>query len=63
MGSSSTQRTHAAQQPGTTTDDAGAVVVFTTPGCKYCRQAKQALQQLQVPFQVRRAKWGTHAAV
>lgn len=28
------------------------VFVFTTPGCKYCRRAKEALKELQVDFQV-----------
>lgn len=27
------------------------VVVFTTVGCPYCKRAKQALRELEVPFQ------------
>lgn len=30
-----------------------SVVVFTTPGCPYCKRAKQALSEQKVPYQVR----------
>jgi glutaredoxin len=29
-----------------------SVVVFTTPGCPYCKRAKQALSEQKVPYKV-----------
>lgn len=47
-------RLHAVQtSQARSSETAERVVVFTTPGCQYCRKAKQTLTDLQVPYKVR----------
>jgi thioredoxin-related protein len=49
-----TSRLHAVQtSQALSSETAERVIVFTTPGCQYCRKAKQTLTDLQVPYKVR----------
>lgn len=46
-----TSRLHAVQtSQALSSETAERVLVFTTPGCQYCRKAKQTLTDLQVPY-------------
>jgi hypothetical protein len=42
----------ASKAPTAPLSDTSSVVVFTTPGCQFCRKAKQTLQGLDVPYKV-----------
>lgn len=49
-------RLQAGSAPGASTasppTQAASVVVFTTPGCPYCKKAKQTLHEQQLGYQV-----------
>jgi thiol-disulfide isomerase/thioredoxin len=42
----------ASKAPTAPLSDTSSVVVFTTPGCPFCRKAKQTLQGLEVAYKV-----------